>query len=72
MIHLLPQYWYDKIKMADLKFEIKEIVCRSKFIPGFWTTEPPYSATFFSIAALLKEEGPLITQNSFPSKILDV
>lgn len=50
----------------------KEIVCRSKFIPGFWTTEPPYSATFFSIAALLKEEGPLITQNSFPSKILDV
>lgn len=23
MIHLLPQYWYDKIKMADLKFEKK-------------------------------------------------
>lgn len=70
MIHLLPQYWYDKIKMADLKFEKKSSVGVN--LPGFWTTEPPYSATFFSIAALLREEGPLITQNSFPSKILDV
>ena len=62
---------YGNIKMQQPVTRYGERDIR-RFLPGFWTMEPPNSTTFFSISGLLSDVGPLITQNSFPSKILDV